>query len=317
MQAAAVEILRGLRIEVERLLATLGHADELQEARAVGIAVLAELLHLVPEALHRREAGLVAVVREIAVDVVHLGAPAPRLDRATARDPDRRMRLVLDGARPDVDVALLVVAAVESERVLLGPGPFHEVMCFEVALAQQARVLAIGVAGIHRRADRETRDQPAARDAVDHRELFGDAGRRIVEGERIAHDAERGVGGAARQRRGDQVGRGHQPVAVGMVFVDADCVVTELGGVFELVHEVVVHVMRAAGIEQRGVDVDPDRGVLPVEVLRKLRIGHQVEPHEFHGALSLNSSCLVNDRLPPKSAATSGCRQCGISAGSG
>src|SRR6202022_548542 len=105
--------------------AALGDADELQEARAVGIAVLAELGHLVPEALHGREPGLVAVIREIAVDVVHLRAPSPRLDRAAARGPDRRMRVVLDRPRPDVDVALLVVAAVEGEGGLLGPRPLH------------------------------------------------------------------------------------------------------------------------------------------------------------------------------------------------
>ncbi len=90
-------------------------------------------------------AGLVAVVGEVAVHVVHLRAPAPGLDRAAAGNPDRRMRL-LDRPRPDVDVALLVVAAVEGEGVLLGPGLHDEVVRLVVALAQLARVLAVGVA---------------------------------------------------------------------------------------------------------------------------------------------------------------------------
>ena len=289
VQAAAIEILGRLGVEIERLLAAFGDADELQEAGAVGIAVLAELGHLVPEALHGREPGLVAVVREVAVDVVHLRAPPPRLDRAAARDPDRRMRIVLDRPRPDVDVALLVEAAGEGEGLLLGPRLLHQVVRLVVALAQQARVLAVGVAGVHRRADREARDQPAARDAVDHGELFGHARRRIVERQRIAHDAERGVGGAPRQRRGDQVGRGHQPVAVGMMLVHADGVEAHLGGVFELVHEVVVHVVRSAWVEQRRMDVDPHRGMLLVEVVRKLRVRHQVEPHELHARPPWNS----------------------------
>ena len=186
VQAAAVEILGRLRVALHRLRAALGDADELQEAGAVGIAVLAEPGHLVPEALHGRQAGLVAVVGEVAVDVVHLGAPLPRLDRAAARNPHRRMRL-LDRPRPDVDVALLVEAAVEGEGLLLGPRLHDEVVRLEIALAQHRRVLAVGVAGVHRRADREAGDQPPARDAVDHREFFGHPRRRVVERERVAH----------------------------------------------------------------------------------------------------------------------------------
>src|SRR6185437_7114014 len=104
MQATAVEIFGGLLVEPHRLLAALGDADELQEARAIGIAVLAKPLHLAPEAHHRLAPGLVAEIGEIAVDIVHLGAPLPGLDRAAARDPDRRVRL-LQRMRPDVDVA--------------------------------------------------------------------------------------------------------------------------------------------------------------------------------------------------------------------
>ena len=188
----------------------------------------------------------------------------------------------LHRARPDVDVALLVEAAVEREGVAFGPGAQDQVVRLVVAVAQQRRVLAVGVAGVHRRTDREAGDQPPAGDAVDHRELFGHARRRVVQRQRIAHDADRGIGGAARQRRGDQVGRGHQAVAVGMVLVHADRVEAAIGGVFQLVHEVVVHVVRAARIEQRRMDVHPDRRVLVAEPVRQLGVGHQVEPHQAH-----------------------------------
>ena len=67
VQAAAVEILRCLAVEIERLLAALRHGDGLREAGAVRIAVLAEPRHLVPEAVHRGLADLVAVVGEVAV----------------------------------------------------------------------------------------------------------------------------------------------------------------------------------------------------------------------------------------------------------
>jgi hypothetical protein len=33
------------------------------------------------------------------------------------------------------------------------------------------------------------------------------------------------------------------------------------------------------------MDVDPHRGMLLVEVARKLRVRHQVEPHELHGTV--------------------------------
>ena len=194
------------------------------------------------------------------------------------------MRL-LDRPRPDVDVALLVEAAVEGERLLLGPGAQHEVVGLVVAVAQLARVGAVGIGRVHRRADREAGDQAPARDAVDHGELFGHPRRRIVEREAVAEHADRRVGGAARQRRGDQVRRRHQAVAVGVVLVAADGVEAALGRVLELVEELVVHVMRALGVEQRGVDVDPDGGVLVLEVVGQLLVGHQVEPEEFHRRL--------------------------------
>src|SRR5262249_24789667 len=194
----SVEILGRLAVELHRLVAAFRHSDKLQEAGAVRVPVLAEPRHLVPKAVHRGAAVLVAEVGEIRVDVIHLRAPLPGLDRAAAGDPYRRVRL-LHRARPDVDVALLVVAAVEGDGAALGPGAHDEVVRLEIALAQHRRVLAIGKAGVHRGADREAGDQPAAGDAIDHREFFRDPRWRIVEGERVAHHTDRRLAGAARQ----------------------------------------------------------------------------------------------------------------------
>ena len=47
---------------------------------------------------------------------------------------------LLDRPRPDIDVALLVEAAVEGERSFSGPGAQHEVVRLVVALAQLARI---------------------------------------------------------------------------------------------------------------------------------------------------------------------------------
>jgi len=75
--------------------------------------------------------------------------------------------------------------------------------------------------------------QPSARDAIQHGEFFGDAHRRIVERDRSAQHQQRDILRAARQRGRDQVGRGHQTVAVLMVLVGADRVETQRGRVFQ------------------------------------------------------------------------------------
>ena len=190
---------------------------------------------------------------------------------------------MLDRPRPDVHVALLVEAAVEREGVGVGPGAQDQVVRLMIAVAQQRRVLAVGEAGVHRRADREPGDQPPAGDHVDHGELFCHARRRIVQRQRVAHDAQRRVGGAPRQRGSDQVRRRHQAVAVGVMLVHAHRVEAANRGVFEFVHEVVVHVMRTARIEHRGMDVHPDRRVLVAEAGRQFGVRHQMEPHQAHG----------------------------------
>jgi len=94
VQAAAVEIFGRLAIKLVGLLARLGDADGLQKPGLVGVRLLAKPLASLPEAGHRRLPGFVAEIGEIAVDVVHLRAPAPSFDRAAARDPDRRTRLL-------------------------------------------------------------------------------------------------------------------------------------------------------------------------------------------------------------------------------
>ncbi len=69
------------------------------------------------------------------------------------------------------------------------------------------------------------------------------------------------------------------------MLVDADGVEAALGGVLELIHEVVVHEVGALGVEQRGMDVDPHGRMLLAEVVRQLRVRHQVKPHELHRAI--------------------------------
>src|SRR5262245_62266903 len=70
------------------------------------------------------------------------------------------------------------------------------------------------------------------------------------------------------------------------MLVAADGVKAAGGGKLELIEELVVHVVGAGRIEQGGVDVDPNGGVLFLEVLGQLLVRHQVEPEKLHGILS-------------------------------
>src|SRR5262245_62738292 len=68
------------------------------------------------------------------------------------------------------------------------------------------------------------------------------------------------------------------------MLVAADGVKAAVGGELELIQELVIHVVRAPGVEQGRVDVDPHGRVLLLEILGQLFVGHQVEPQELHGA---------------------------------
>ena len=192
------------------------------------------------------------------------------------------MRL-LDRARPDVDVAQLGVAAVPGERFARRPCLDDQVVRFLILLARQRRDLAVAEIGVHRGADRKARDQPSARDAVEHREFFGDAHRRIIERDGIAEHDEADVLGPARQRGGDDVRARHQAVAVLVMLVAADGVEADVGGIFEEIEIGVVDLVALHRIEQLLVDVDPDRTVLLPEIVRQIGPRHQVEPCELHG----------------------------------
>src|SRR5712691_2057902 len=104
----------------------VGDAHALQKSCAIGIVVGARGGDRIPDTIHRRLAPLVAVAREIAVDVVELRRPLPRLDAATARDPHGWMRL-LQRLGPDVHVAELRVLAVERKDVEPRPGLHDEI----------------------------------------------------------------------------------------------------------------------------------------------------------------------------------------------
>ena len=185
---------------------------------------------------------------------------------------------LLHGPGPDVDVAQLVESAVERKRLGLAPGLHDDVVRLVVAVPQLRRVLTVGEDGVHRRADRETGDQPTAGHAVEHGEFLGDPCRRVVERERVAHHADRRLGRAPREGRCDQVRRRHEPVAVLVVLVAAHAVESGLAGELELVEVLVVVLVDTLCIQQPAVDVDPYGRMFVAEVVRQVLVGHEVKP---------------------------------------
>ena len=143
-----VEVLDVLLVVFFGLLVGFGDADQLEEAQPVGVVVDAALGGAFPVALDDVVAAQVAVVGEVAVHIVAVQHPVPGFQAAGTGDPHRRVGL-LHGARPDADVAQLVVLAVENGGLALRPRLHHHIVGFGVALAEGDGHLAVGEGGIH------------------------------------------------------------------------------------------------------------------------------------------------------------------------
>jgi hypothetical protein len=320
VEAFLVEVVHVGGVEALGLAVAVGHAHELEESRTVRVVVGAELADRVPETVHRGLPPLVAEIREVAVDVVELCRPLPRLEAPTPGDPHGRMRR-LQRLGPDVHVADLRVLAVECED--LGPRPRLEdqVVGFVVPIAERRRVDPVGEVHVHRGAHREAGDEPTSRQDVEHRELFGDAQRRVVGGEAVAEHHERRAGRPARQRRGHEVRRRHEAVGVVVVLVHAQAIEALRLGELELVEELVVQPPRLLRVVEAVRDVDPHRAVARLEVVWQEPIRHEVEEADFHWPPAIVARIIpragrVSVRSETFGCAPSGSGQGWLSAGS-
>jgi hypothetical protein len=70
-----------------------------------------------------------------------------------------------------------------------------------------------------------------------------------------------------------------------MVFIGADCVETQGGGVFEQVEISVIDLVALFGIEELGIDVHPHRAMFFPEVVGQVWPWHGIKPDEFHETL--------------------------------
>ena len=282
-----------LGVEPLRLGVRFADANDLREAGAIGRIVGAELGHALPIGLHQRVGAHIAVVAEIRIRIGIFDAEIVGLDRAAAGDVDRRMRL-LQGLRPDIDVAQLGIAAVEGERRVLVPRPHDQLMRLGIFLARQRRNLSVGVVRVHRGANRKAGNEPSAGDIVQHGEFLGDADRRIVERDRVAEHDQRGSRRTARQRGGNQIGRRHQAVSVLMMFVDADAVKTQRFGMLQQIHIFVVKGVTLDRIVEAPIDVDPHGAMFLAKILRQIAPRHEREVSQAHAISSPWSGRSVN-----------------------
>ena len=211
-----------------------------------------------------------------------MGGPLDGFGRALGRAPDRRVRLLV-GAGPEIDVFEMVVLALEGERPLLGPGADDEVMRLVEAVMREGRVGAHRIVLAADAADHAA-DQPPARDAVDHRVLFGERQRMLADAEGRSDDGELDPRGASRQRRRGDDRRGHDAVGVLVVLVDAEPVEAELLAVFELVEIAVVEFVPLLGVEIAVGQNHPCRPVFLVVVEIEIGVGHQMKEKDLHRA---------------------------------
>src|SRR5581483_4464381 len=109
----------------------------------------------------------------------------------------------------------------EGEWARLGPGLYDQVVRLLVALVREERINAGGVIFVADAAH-EAGDDAAARQIVEHGELFGDVDRVVHQRQRAADDGDLGLAGPSDQIGGDQVRRRHHAVGGLVVLVDSD-----------------------------------------------------------------------------------------------
>src|SRR5262249_32639820 len=151
----------------------LCHSHQLEEAGTIRIALDATGVTALPKPLQHLAATDEAKVAQVAIAIVVVQHPVPRLNAATPRDPHRWMGF-LHGAWPDIHIAQLRILTIKTKGLRASPGLDNEVVAFTVLVAQGGRYCPIGKVGIHGGPNRESGDKPPTGHDIEHGKLFRD-----------------------------------------------------------------------------------------------------------------------------------------------
>src|SRR6267378_2453056 len=274
-----VEVLRSLLQVAPRLLVGFGdagvHTDEHVLSSRLPTAGLCRFLVDADALLAARQVG----EQHHAHGRAHLGGEFRRIGVAR-RDDERRMRF-LHRFGPDRNLPIPEVLAFPAEGLGLGPGLEDQLHRLALALPGFAGRDVVGEVLV-RDAAHQSRDQPPAAHAVEHRVFLGDADR-IVEGHEIADHRDfhslRGIS----EGPADKIAVGHHPVRAEVVLVAPDPV--------EAATLRVDHAVDVRSVERASpFRVEVAVGVGPVVRFQlQMRVRHQVEKGEFHPGFSVAS----------------------------
>ena len=264
----------------------LGHVDRQEVAHLVGrgfVAVLVRGLAVgIEEPLHqviRHEH------RKIGIFAVGVGAPFDGFLTPEAGNPDRRVRF-LEGTRPDINVADLIVLAVKVKRAGLGPGANDQIVRFAKARQRIRGVDAQGKVFVPDAAHETGNNTPAGHD-IEHGDFFGDPQRVIAERQAVADHRYLHSRGSAGQHGGHNVRRRHGAVGVLVVLVDAHTLEPQLFGIFELVQISIIDRMPLFGIVVFIRERHPGRFMFGLvgKVLGQVGPRHEMEIVKLHRPL--------------------------------
>ncbi len=216
------------------------------------------------------------------------------------------MRLLV-GPRPDVDVAVLEELALPAEGSVMRRERLQdEVVRFPEAI-RMAHRHRIGRMQLVGHALHEPHLEAAARDHVDHRELFGDAQRIRIVRDRKAKAEQPGALGRAREDAEDEIGRGREARRGAVVLVDED-VEAELVGQLPGVEIFVIEVRGLDRIDPlvRQRRTDRDRILVPgvgIGLFGEVIDAHGAVPQAANAAIRLAKSpgCSMCAKRPARS----------------
>src|SRR6266536_5718962 len=156
------------------------------------IRLEAALLTSFPKTLQHLGTSDEAKVAQVAITVIVIQHPVPRLNTPTSGDPHRWMGF-LEGAWPDIHVAQLRILAVKTKGLRACPGLDDEVVAFPVLVAQGRWHCPVGKVGIHGGPNWEPSDKASTGHDIQHGKLFRDAYRRIIQGDTVPQDCNDGA----------------------------------------------------------------------------------------------------------------------------